>query len=110
LGNSLEDIELLGDPLNKLVIRYKKPGTIASGVMKWFHGWFMRKTEQKLNPDMCIKCGVCGKCCPVQAITLNPYPEFNFDKCIHCWCCAEVCNQGAIKVKVPLATRFVGFN
>ncbi len=110
MGNSMKDIDLLGDRLTQLIVRYKKPGTIARGVMKRFHGWFMRRTEQKLNPDLCIKCGVCEKCCPVKAIKLNPYPEFDFDKCINCWCCAEVCNQGAIKVKVPFATRMVGFN
>lgn len=110
LGNSIEEIKLLGDPLNRLLVRYKKPGTIATGVMKNFHGWFMRKTKQKLNPEICIRCGGCQRCCPVKAIKLNPYPEFNFDICIQCWCCAEVCNQGAIKVKVPFVTRWVGFN
>lgn len=109
-GNSMEEIDLFGDPLSQLMVRYKKPGTMASGVMKYFHGWFMRHIKQKLNPDICIRCGVCEKCCPVNAIKLNPYPEFDFDKCIHCWCCAEVCNQGAIKVTVPRATRMVGFN
>ena len=29
-GNSLEEIKLIGDPLNQLIIRYKKPGTVAA--------------------------------------------------------------------------------
>ena len=70
LGNTLKEVDIRGDPLNKLIVPYKKPGTISTGVMKRFHGWFMRRTKQKLNPDICIKCGVCAKCCPVQAITL----------------------------------------
>lgn len=109
-GNTLSEIQILGDSLESLKVEYHPPNTVSSKMMKKLHGWFMGLTKQKVNPEICIKCGVCAKCCPVQAITLAPYPTFNFDKCIHCWCCSEVCNQGAITLKVPWSAKLFGFN
>ncbi|MCX6747084.1 MAG: DUF362 domain-containing protein [Candidatus Pacearchaeota archaeon] len=52
-----------------------------------------------VDKKKCIKCGLCAKKCPAQAIRLNPYPEIDKKKCIRCFCCMEVCPQHALSLK-----------
>lgn len=52
-----------------------------------------------LDRVRCARCGMCAKHCPGQAITLNPYPEFNKKKCIRCFCCVEICPQHALSLE-----------
>jgi len=44
----------------------------------------------------CTKCGLCAQVCPVKAIALHPYPEFNELTCLGCWCCFHHCDTMAI--------------
>ncbi len=53
----------------------------------------------EVNTDKCIKCSICAKLCPVQCITLKPYPTFDRKICIKCYCCHEHCPKGAIFLK-----------
>ncbi|MBN2440668.1 MAG: 4Fe-4S binding protein [Spirochaetales bacterium] len=52
-----------------------------------------------LNRAQCTRCGFCAKACPAGAITLKPYPVFDFKKCIYCFCCHENCPEAAISLK-----------
>jgi len=45
----------------------------------------------------CIKCMLCYKSCPVDAISLKDgYPLIDRKKCIECYCCHEVCESDAV--------------
>ena len=46
----------------------------------------------------CLKCGVCAKECPVQAIDMNNPKKVNSDLCISCMRYISVCPNGARKV------------
>ncbi len=52
--------------------------------------------KRKVNQAECIQCDVCKDICPVDAITLDPYPEFA-DSCIACFSCVRECPEEAIK-------------
>ena len=57
-----------------------------------------------VKEDLCTMCGDCGKNCPPQAITLDPFPVIDAGKCISCFCCAELCTEGAMEVPSGEAT------
>lgn len=50
--------------------------------------------------EPCIKCMLCMKSCPVDAISVvDNYPFVNNKKCIECFCCHEVCESDAVGLK-----------
>ncbi len=50
--------------------------------------------------DSCIKCMLCLKSCPVDAITVtDSYPVIDKSKCIECYCCHEVCESDAVRLQ-----------
>ncbi len=56
-----------------------------------------------IDPDKCIKCGICVEHCPVpgKAVAFqngkqNP-PVYDYSKCIRCYCCQEMCPRSAIR-------------
>lgn len=61
-------------------------------------------TRPALVIDKCLQCGECEDNCPVQALTLDPYPVIN-DNCISCFCCVELCTEGALEVPDVAAFR-----
>jgi ferredoxin len=55
-----------------------------------------------LDVDSCIKCGICAKKCPIDAIKMtdagdgSKMPEVNKEICIGCGVCASVCPKGSL--------------
>ncbi|MEM4245106.1 MAG: DUF362 domain-containing protein, partial [Candidatus Nanoarchaeia archaeon] len=60
-----------------------------------------------LIQEKCTKCASCFKICPAKAISMNPYPEFDYTKCIRCYCCHEVCPEKAIHLKKSLTQKIL---
>ena len=58
-----------------------------------------------IEPDKCIRCGICVNSCPVPGKAVdfrngkNNPPVYEYKKCIRCLCCQEMCPKKAIKVK-----------
>ena len=53
----------------------------------------------KINPDLCKKCGLCARNCPVSAISgeVGKVPfKIDTEKCIKCGSCMSNCHFGAI--------------
>ncbi len=49
----------------------------------------------------CIKCGLCAKHCPVEAMKMEKgeCPVADKKECINCYCCQEMCPEDAIILK-----------
>ena len=58
-----------------------------------------------IEPDKCVRCGICVNSCPVPGKAVdfrngkNHSPVYDYKKCIRCFCCQEMCPKKAIKVK-----------
>ena len=58
-----------------------------------------------IEPEKCIRCGICVNSCPVPGKAVdfrngkNNPPVYDYKKCIRCFCCQEMCPKKAIKVK-----------
>ncbi|MFA7544045.1 MAG: DUF362 domain-containing protein [Candidatus Cloacimonadaceae bacterium] len=59
--------------------------------------------------DRCIRCGVCVRSCPVEAISYQAdgYPKVDVEKCIKCMCCHELCPIHAVDIHKSLVARLV---
>jgi len=103
---NIDDIKVIGDYKNSNIpkLNYTPAGGKGNKIVKFISTAksYLMKTPQlipEVNKDKCIKCGICAKLCPVQCITLKPYPTFDRKICIKCYCCHEHCPQGAIFLK-----------
>ncbi len=64
------------------------PATVCTNLIKF-----------EVNEDKCVKCGVCFKACPVDAIEWKKkeYAKIDKDKCIKCKSCINACKFMAIE-------------
>ena len=63
--------------------------------------------KKEVNGELCSECRVCAEICPVQAITLTPYPEFG-ENCICCFQCVRDCpDEDIIADLTPTEKRII---
>jgi ferredoxin len=114
----LENIEYVGDPIEDFMNPYfkidRKP--VSNDLFKSIMPAFVRNQlfpKPMIDPEKCVKCGICVSACPVEGKALNfkdsdtnpgtkdktQPPVYDYDKCIRCYCCQEMCPHHAIHVK-----------
>ncbi|MDP8234251.1 MAG: DUF362 domain-containing protein [Candidatus Saelkia tenebricola] len=103
LGESNLDVVKINDfKLSKTALLEKLPSWLTK-----FLGAFI-KFYPEVIPQGCIKCGICVKSCPVNAIDLiENTARINHKKCILCLCCHEMCPENTIKMKRNFLARII---
>ncbi|ACV24172.1 4Fe-4S ferredoxin iron-sulfur binding domain protein [Methanocaldococcus fervens AG86] len=61
----------------------------------------IRLKNYELDESKCIKCGICARYCPTDAIkvVIRKSIDVNLDSCMGCGACAEVCPKKCIRVE-----------
>ncbi|MEA2070084.1 MAG: DUF362 domain-containing protein [Asgard group archaeon] len=111
----LSEIELLGEPIEKLKRKFKLPPTKS----------VMRLPFAKLSKIIikvpkyvsgCIGCRNCENGCPKEVITIKknrhgePYPSIDYSGCISCFTCIEVCPEACYETKSKYLPRIIGIS
>ena len=101
-GEALRDVRLKDFKLPKASFIYDAP--------RWVIKIFGRsvRTYPFIKVDACVKCRICEKNCPAEAINIDKN-EIDYSKCIFCFCCHELCPHNAIGVRKSLAGKIAGF-
>jgi uncharacterized protein (DUF362 family)/NAD-dependent dihydropyrimidine dehydrogenase PreA subunit len=110
-----DEIILNGADWDELPVKgFKK----SSGLIRAFptflrglvHG--LVSISPKLESPRCVSCGICGKVCPVDAISDalrtdggKKLPAIDRSKCVGCLCCHEMCPTGAMTAHKNLLAR-----
>ncbi|KAA0259318.1 DUF362 domain-containing protein [Deferribacter autotrophicus] len=109
-GINLQDVEIEGKIDNIPKIRVPISTKVVF-LPNWFKRWFAEHISVKpeIDKNSCIKCFLCYKSCPVNAINKIDgfFLEIDKDKCIECFCCYEVCESDAINLKRSLLHKVI---
>jgi uncharacterized protein (DUF362 family)/Pyruvate/2-oxoacid:ferredoxin oxidoreductase delta subunit len=98
-----EAIDIVGD--FSVVPGFKLPSPQVAAMATGLAGSAVYRLLQRrplCSRRLCTRCRRCADNCPVQAITMSPYPVIDRGKCIMCYCCAELCPEKAMTVPGPL--------
>ena len=107
---TLEDIEILGSPVESFIKQNFKVPSIRS--VNFFKGkmpkFIERSINQLLQPKpiflhvLCIGCRDCEECCPPKIIKMEKNrPVADLNHCIRCFCCQELCPKKAVQIHRP---------
>lgn len=99
----LPPLELRGDTIP--VRAFETPS--GAHLLSLLPAWLVRRASRLVwvrpafSDTACIRCGLCVRACPVEALKLPSdacRPLLSFSRCISCSCCHEVCPHDAIRM------------
>ena len=114
-GSRMEDIELIGDPIETLRPPRFKPAKstdVNFSLPSFLKNPLKKSLTARPEPDRdsCILCGECVRSCPPQAMQIeNKKLMIDFDRCIRCFCCQELCPHGALETKQGVLLKVARF-
>jgi uncharacterized protein (DUF362 family)/ferredoxin len=110
-GSRLEEIELLGAPLQSLrpqQFRPAKSTDIHFGLPAPLRPYLERSLSARPEVDAqrCVRCGLCVEHCPPRIMHLaEGRLRIDHKACIRCFCCQELCPHRAIQTRQGLLLR-----
>ncbi len=116
IKGNLDDIELVGDSIDKFKINdFKAPNIRSVHFIKDNEPSLIRSLSNKLlqpkpvfNHAECIGCRDCANNCPAKVIEMvNKKPVVNLEGCIRCFCCQELCPEKAIDIHRPILMKLL---
>jgi len=84
-------------------VRFRLPGSIPFQSFLFRHVSGLQRRRPVVILDKCEQCGTCAEVCPVQCITMDGYPRWDYKRCIYCYCCHESCPHAAIKLRTSIS-------
>jgi uncharacterized protein (DUF362 family)/Pyruvate/2-oxoacid:ferredoxin oxidoreductase delta subunit len=108
---SRAEIILNGADWDELPIKgFKKSSGLIRAFPTFLRGFVhgLVAISPKLDAARCLGCGICGKVCPVDAISdsgVKKLPAIDRLKCVSCLCCHEMCPTGAMTAHKNLLAR-----
>jgi formate hydrogenlyase subunit 6/NADH:ubiquinone oxidoreductase subunit I len=102
---------MAGLKIGKMIMRSlgRKPATLMYPVVP--REWQDRtRGHIEIDMDTCILCGICGKKCPTDAITVDRDAKtwsIKRMQCIQCSCCVEVCPKNCLVNEATYTTPAV---
>jgi uncharacterized protein (DUF362 family)/NAD-dependent dihydropyrimidine dehydrogenase PreA subunit len=100
-GIDRDDIEVVGVNVDEVKIEFKRSSNHMQSALVFLNKFFP-SPRIGFDNELCQKCHICERQCPVKVIsleTLDGFPVCKNKDCILCFCCVETCPHKAVLMK-----------
>lgn len=84
-------------------VKFRLPKKFPLQTFLFRHVSGVQRRKPAVIEQKCKRCGVCAEVCPVDCITMDGLPRWDYGRCIYCYCCHESCPHAAIKLRFSLS-------